>query len=260
MERYIILVRYDIRRCFFTVRYPAVILLAVLLFCFSAYEQYIWENSCILVIVDNVSYGIAYVFLLSILALNYGCVFQEDLQNKYIYPVLNRCTLRRYVLTKSVVIMAASVITLVAATYIFILILWGSGHPWFAQDIVDEGYYRLEMWKWEANGHHLIFYGTMAVQYGMLSGLMTLLSAYISLFTNNKMVVYAMPVICAYFLRNYMFSQDSYYNIFTIFNMFYNWKECGEHYLLKSCLITLAGIAILMLLIYRTIRKKVSNE
>lgn len=50
------------------------------------------------------------------------------------------------------------------------------------------------------NNMFIPYFFMWGIQYGMLAGVLAVLSAYVSLFINNKMLVLATPFLCYYFI------------------------------------------------------------
>lgn len=142
--------------------------------------------------------------------LPYSFVFCEDLEHNFARCQIVRGSLRKYVFAKTAVIYLSSAASMVLGTALFAL-LCRTRLPWGPEDVtkisilLDGAYGRL------IDERHFFAYCIMyALQLGLLGGAFSVISAFISMFLSNKVMVAALPIciyqIMAEFTRNRYFS------------------------------------------------------
>ena len=141
---------------------------------------------------------IAYAFC----AFSYATVFCEDLENNYARYSINRGNIWKYVISKTIVVYGASVITMVLGSLLFvaairIIVPWTSdfGH----QDIYFTGMYGSLI----VEEHYWAYIFLCALQMGMLAGVLSLAASFLSLFVSNKMLILITPVLIQQILLEY---------------------------------------------------------
>lgn len=141
---------------------------------------------------------IAYAFC----AFAYAAVFCEDLENKYARYSIIRGNAWRYVVSKSVVIYGASVITMVLGTCLFVACI-RLRLPW-TSEYADMGILQTGMyWTLLAGEHYWIYVILYALQLGMLAGVLSLAAAFLSMFVSNRMMILITPILLYQVLLEY---------------------------------------------------------
>lgn len=178
-------------------KYPLYLAIAgvALSFIFSL-ENYAFEKGMVNSnVMDTYMYAvqmsgkmIAYAFCASAFA----TVFCEDLENKYLRYSIGRGSLIKYVFSKTTVIYISSIITMVLGTFLFIVYL-RMQLPWTGDMEMSNmsGMYEA-LWK---NRHFITYILIYAVQMGMLSGALSLVSSFVSVIITNKMLIILTPVL-----------------------------------------------------------------
>ncbi len=128
----------------------------------------------------------------SFCAYSFAPVFGEDLEHRYIRSSIIRGDLRAYVLSKSLVIYLSSILVMLAGTLLF-LFLCRTQVPW-----VD--------WNADSYGTETRSYGSLlekdrplaycmlyALHMGLLAGMLSLFSAFCSVFITNRTLVLILP-------------------------------------------------------------------
>ncbi|MCL2747258.1 MAG: hypothetical protein FWE59_01200 [Oscillospiraceae bacterium] len=132
---------------------------------------------------------VAYIFC----ACAYGFCFSEDLESDYLRYALIRGNLIKYVAAKVAIMLFSSVFVMTIGCLLFALAL-KICLPW--QD--PESYQNVSssMCIFLIDYHMVLLWIVLAgFLYGICAGVLTLASAYISLYIRNKMLILAMPAL-----------------------------------------------------------------
>lgn len=127
-------------------------------------------------------------------AIPFASVYTDELETKYVCYSAGRGNLKKYVLSKSVVIMISSIIVFVAGALLFSLFfhIW---FPWSSEEFINMVHdgiaYEKILTKYGVCPWILLW----AFQSGMKAGCFSLLSAYVSLYISNRMLVLIMPAV-----------------------------------------------------------------
>lgn len=140
------------------------------------------------------TYNAGFVLCFAFCALPYGSIYSDELENYYIRYAVNRGGLKKYVISKMIIIFASAVLVMGMGCILFSWICsWRL--PWIDeqtfQTLVMSGSY-VELLK---NGNYIVWVGLYGIQWGLFGGCLALLSSYFSLYIRNKLFVLVMPVL-----------------------------------------------------------------
>lgn len=189
----------DLRRLFKHYElYASVFAIALVLF-FSLEDMGFVNNSVMMTYFASTHLSgclLTYIFC----AFPFAAVFCEDLENQYIRYAVIRKGERSYVISKVVLIYLSSVMVMALGTFLFLL-LCRTQVPW--ADLTVDGYEiqitgRLGFLAEE--GHYVLYCLAQAVHFGMLAGMLSVVSAFVSLYVTNKMMVWLFPMLLQHVL------------------------------------------------------------
>lgn len=171
-------------------------------------------------------YFIPYIMSLLFCAMPSAQSFCEDLDHNYLHQILLRKSLKTYVVLRITMIYLSAIITMVAGTFIFIMIVhiklpWVDVADHFSNDILAGIFFK--------KNSYVFYFIVHSFFSGILAAFLALLAAYASLFWPNKLFVLSMPVISycflIYYLRN-IFKNIPQLDIGVMFNPAYNvWNK-----------------------------------
>lgn len=151
---------------------------------------------------------LAYIFC----AFPYATVLCEDLENQYIRYQIIRGSLRKYVLSKVMVIYITSVITMVMGTILFLLLCRIQG-PWADWQVNDYGVQLEGCYSGLIkSGHYMGYCILYSFQLGLLAAMLSVLAAFLSLFISNKVTVLIIPILIYQILLGV--SGPKYFNVY----------------------------------------------
>ena len=191
---------------------------------------------------------VAYAFC----AFPFAAVFCEELEHKYIRLALIRGSFRKYVLEKTIVIYITAALAMILGTFLFLMLLRMKG-PWTDMGpnlkALEAGSYGFLI----EEEKYLSFCMVSSVQLGMLAGVFSVFASLISLYIQNKVMVFILPILLYQILME--FDTGTRYGVFAfriINNLF------GEEW--KNTLY-LVGISLMLTCIcavgiYRKLRRK----
>lgn len=231
-------------------------------------SQEIWNYPIDYILNMTTGVGVEFLWVLCITPLVYGMCFIDDFEHKYIYQELLRKKLSGYVCSKTFVIVMSSVLSVVAGILLYVLLLRLTGHEWVNVVRMAQGedsyayYHSLELWFLVEQGHYLSFMIMLAVQYGMLAGIISLIAACVSLYIRNRMIVMTIPLIIVYVLKYYapVLTGRQELNLLWYYNIWNNSREWGNAYYVKCLIMFLMCYLIISLWILIKIRRKLKNE
>lgn len=148
-------------------------------------------------------------------SLPYAFCFCEDLEHNYIRYEVIRGNLLRYVAAKAGVVYLSSVMSLLLGSWLFLFIC-RIKLPWVIEGRTDLGVLLAGTYSsWLVQEHYFIYCTLYALQLGLLAGMLSVISSFLSLFISNKVMVIAAPV-CIYqiwieFSNNQFYSTFSYH-------------------------------------------------
>lgn len=261
------MIKHDVKRIFSGIYFVTAVLLVTMVLGLTMLEQKDW-NLSIFEILENTAYRVEYLLILAFVTIPYAGCFIDDFAHKSVYQTLVRCDLRKYIISKTVCIFWSSVAATVIGILIYVIFLRITGHEWFSYKLIE--YYNingigvpdLELWSLIENGHSMIFYTIMGMQIGILAGITSLVSAFLSLFIKNKMMVMVAPIIIVYIMMFYLqgifgFGENNVMQLFSIFNNYTFW---GSHFFIRCCITGLFSFFALTLMIYYRVRRRIRYD
>lgn len=167
-------------------------------------------------------YYIPFALSLLFCAFPFSESFIEDIEHKYIQLLVMRGSLKKYTLSKVVLIYLSAVMIMTLGTVLF-SILAHLQAPWeLKNEHLYADFLTKILWK---NGFHLLFFASHSFFIGLLAGNLSILAAYVSLFWQEKLLTMTIPFL-AYYLAIYyeygMFGNIVWLNIRQIFNISYD--------------------------------------
>lgn len=211
-------------------------------------------------------YGVPFLLAMSFCAFSYADCFCDDFETKYINAVLIRGGLKRYAFSKVMVTLISSAVTMVLGSLIYVLILhvrfpWNDRNGSIYMTLADSGGFRYFL----SNGHYMIYFVLVALQLGLLAGMLSVFASYISLYISNKLLVMSVPLIGYYLFYYYVSAlagDAKWLKIKIVFDATYGIKVCDNDLLafLYAVFIALVVVGVLTLAIYRKIRRKLERE
>lgn len=217
----------------------------------------------VLYVFSLVLYGMPFMLTFVFCSHAYSGCFCEDYENKYIHIATIRGNLWAYTASKVITIFAISILTMALGFLLFVGVLrcflpWISEGSSQYESLVAAGGLRSFLSK----GDFIVYYMLAGVQFGMLSGLLSLVAAYFSLFIPNKLLTLSIPVMLFYFIdyisafvagRNSI----SLHMIFSASNNLFGNETLA--FLIPAGL-AIGGMLVFYVLIYLKLRRKMSNE
>lgn len=194
-------------------------------------------------------YMLVYVFG----ALGYATVFCEDFERQYIRYELIRGNLKKYILSKVIIVFFSSVAIIVLGTVLFIMFL-GAQFPWIKEGITSLDGIKTGMYAGLISKKHYFLYCICAsVQSGFLAGLLSVWSAFISLYVTNKVIVLTIPLLTVQLLNEYTGNNPL---SIGMFNAYLKPFETEWQSLLFILSVTILFLIVFTNAIYRKIKKR----
>lgn len=210
------------------------------------------------------TYSMQFVLVMIFCAIPYTGSFCEDLENLYCYPQLLRGKLSSYCISKVGIIALSSIITMVIGMFLFTLLLkmyipWVDSAGSVYQSAIRSGAFHTLL----INKNYYLYIFFFSVQYGILTAILSLISAYISLFIANKLLVLSIPVMAFYTLTQYstdIFGDNSKMDLTAIYGGRSNVFQNDFSSFLYAIILGIVSIVILGRLIYVKMRRRVSGD
>lgn len=183
----------------------------------SLFEERIFDVD-VLYTFEIIMSGIPAMLILIAGAYGYADSIYLDLKNNYYRCLIMRVGLHRYIFSKVISIFVSStmILTLGMASFAVIMHIFV---PWCDKDSMT--YYvasNYSCFKFFLNNHHyLLFFLLSGFRYGLLSGILSVLSAYVSIFAKSRMIVFAFPFIGRYLCDSITLLLTSEYTLSDIF-------------------------------------------
>lgn len=144
-------------------------------------------------------YFIPFILSLTFCALPFAGTICEDIEYGYMRIAVLRGELKKYVGAKVLMIYLSSILTMILGTIIFILLVHMKV-PWMNEE--DILYHDVFTNIFLKSQHYVLFFSSYAFSLGLLSGNLSILATFISLFWPNRLLVLSVPFI-AYYLQIY---------------------------------------------------------
>ena len=252
---------YNIKRTYFSKESIVAIIMFLVISMYKLWELQ-EQISVGIFYIMNISYvDIKAMLIFSFMALPAAICFAEDFEFCNIHYQLIRSSLKKYVFSKTINIFISSIIIMVICFLSYISLLRLSGHDWIDEYFNTSDFWDINMWKYISCGNFWMFYIIMAIQFGILSGILNLLSAWLSLYIKNKMMILATPSIVVYILKYYipgwlLGHRDL--NIIAMFNATQNLNLYGENLFMRCIWFGIVGCVVLSYIIYITVRRRLN--
>ncbi|MDE6619916.1 MAG: hypothetical protein K2K74_05375 [Lachnospiraceae bacterium] len=184
----------------------------------------------------------------------------EDLEYGYIHWIVIRSSLKDYCISRVITVLASSICAYTAGMMLFTVILktrceWFDEQDSVYQSAVNSGSFRTIL----QGGHFYLYVFLFSLQMGMMIGMLSLISVYISLYITNKLLVLSIPVMAYYFMTHYLtaaFPQNIFFNLDYIFSGKKNVFDNDMMSFAYAVLIMLLFSACLTWLIYLRLRRR----
>ena len=138
-------------------------------------------NISVLYVFDAVTYGIPFLLVTIFSAFPYAISIQDDEKNGYMYLLISRGNIISYTFSKCCVISISSILTIVLGVLCFV-VMCKMGLPWIADN--DTTFEILSQYGglrfFLINQKFILYYILYALQYGILTALLSMLSTLIS--------------------------------------------------------------------------------
>lgn len=243
----------DLRRALLSIRFPVGVLgVAFALF----YSLYRMSNilSVYAAYIDAL-YFIPFAFALLFCAFPFSESLIEDIEHKYIQLLVMRGSLKKYTLSKVILIYMSAIVVMILGTLLF-TILAHLQAPWELKDeYLYTDIFTKIFWK---NGFHLLFFASHSFFIGLLAGNLALLAAYVSLFWQEKLLVVAFPFLAYYLVIYYeygIFGNIVWLDIRQIFNLSYDVWNNPVYSILWPIIVSLFIAVFMGIGIYRKLRR-----
>lgn len=234
------------------------LILGVVLSLFFSLESFEDIGKSVLYLFDNATSRIGNIIIFIFCTCAYAPSLSEDLETHYLRYTIIRGNLRKYIISKVLVIFVSAVIIMTLGCILFAIIASFFG-PWqdtdTAEFIINYGLY-----GWAINsGHILVWIALYSFQRGILAGILALSSTYLSLFVPNKMLVITGPALiyqvileCGYGI----YSKFSILDPIIIFNANYSTIKSDFMAFLWALTVGIISSLILVVAISKKIRGK----
>lgn len=214
----------------------------------------------VLYVFSLVMYGMPAMMILVCAAIAYADSFCEDMEHKYTMQQLIRGNVGSYISARMLSIFLAAMFTTVFSIFLFVNILhlhlaWVevSGADQY-DHLLRAGGLRIFL----RNRKFELYFLCYGMQYGLLSGILSLWASYLSLYISNRMLVLAAPMILYYF-TDYLLAGifPGMVNLGWIFSASYNLFSDDLLSVLFAVAIIIINFVLLRMLIVWKIRGKI---
>lgn len=248
----------DMKRAFTSWRFAAGIMGVFMVLEVAAFESRQWQI-CVLNSFNLVIYSMPFLLTLIFTTLVFGQCFCEDIEHHYIRLMVIRGNLKTYTVSKAITIMVSSIVTMTAAILLFAAVLHMK-YPWISleestyETLVQQGSFHCLL----KNGNYVLYFTLCGIQYGIFSGVMSLLAALFSLIYHDTLFVPSTPVMAWYgiqYLESSLFPNSA----FGLHNIFSISSRAADSDLLSFGYVLLTGIILSVLItagIYKGLKKQ----
>lgn len=200
MKKICFYLKADIKRLLCSARLVLSVLLTVGVLLLASLEEIYWDAG-VLYVFSLVMYGMPAMMILICGAISFADSFCEDMEHKYLMQQMLRGNVSAYVAARMLSIFFAAMLTTALGIFLFVNILhlrlaWveASGVEQYESLLRAGGLRKLL----EGRSFELYFF-CYGMQYGVLSGILSLWASYLSFYISNRMLVLAAPMILYYF-------------------------------------------------------------
>lgn len=210
-----------------------------------------------------ITYGMPFMLTIVFCAFSYAGSICEDYENKYINFEVIRGHLGAYVLSKVVVIFLSAIIVITIGTIINVLarrciLPWIVNDSAFYEGALKGGGLKCILKK----GHYLLYFTLASMQLGIMIGVFSVFSSYISLYISNKLLILSVPIMTYYF-TDYFIGEIFGENAYRLYYIFGINTPIFKSDLLSFLLPLGIGVLCIFILywaIYIKIRRRMQNE
>lgn len=259
MKKICFYLKADLKRLLYSARFMTAVALTVGALLFGALEG-IDLDAGVLYVFSLVMYGMPARMILVCACVSFADSFCEDSEHKYMMQQIIRGNAGAYISARMVSIFLAAMLTTVLGIFLFVNILhfhlaWveTSGIQLY-DGLLRAGGFRvfLQSRKFEL---YFLCYG---IQYGCLSGILSLWASYLSMYISNRMLVLSAPMILCYF-ADYLLAGifRGTVSLDLIFSPSNNLFSDDLYSVLSAAAITVVNFALLRMLMVWKIRRKI---
>lgn len=191
-----------------------------------------------------------------------GC-FIEDGEHQSWLLMIQRKGLKRYVRSKVLVCFLSGIITMIVGVLLFALIMH-TQRPLLEETEALEDLSRSDTFGVLIRQRTIwLYFICSASVTGMLGGIFSLLSAYLSLYEPHRLFAVSAPVVGFYFIVNFLTGNlglPVYFNIWIIYGVGYSMFGNGLWNLLYALAVTAVAVAVLERLIFRKLRRTLFDD
>lgn len=243
----------DFRRALLSIRFPIGVLGVAFALFYSLYRMS--DITSVYTAYIDALYFIPFALALMFCAFPFSGSLIEDIEYKYIQLLAMRGSLKKYTVSKVVLIYMSSVAVMILGTVLFaglahLQVPWELKDEYLYMDIFTE-----VLWK---NGCHVLFFAAHSFFIGLLAGNLALLAAYVSLFWQEKLLVIALPFFIYYLTIYYeygIFGNIAWLDIRQIFNLSYNVWNNQVYSILWPMVVSLFIAVVIGRGIYKKLRR-----
>lgn len=200
-------------------------------------------------------YFIPFILSMTFCAIPFAGSLSEDLEYRYIYMLLLKGNLKEYTISKVLTISLSSILAMVGGILGFVILIrfrvpWITESDILSQDILMSAFIKPKL--------YFLYFIVHAVYMGGLAALLSVLSAYVSLFWSNKLLLLSVPFMSYYLLVFYsgeLFSGLPQMNISYMFNPSYNVWDSNVLSLICPFIVSGGAISVLGVCIYKKLRR-----
>lgn len=247
-----IYIKSDFKRAFSLKRFLIGSFGVMLIMFFSIYHM--TDITSVYTAYTDAIYFIPFMMAMTFCAIPFGGSINEDVEYQYISFMLIRGSAKKYVVSKVIMIYISAIFTMLMGVFCFsILIKYQVS--WGGTDIAEDAL--LNILGGSTCG--LLYFMIHAVYMGLLAANLVLLSAFVSIFWANKLLIISLPFMAYYLLIYYsmeIFPEFPQLNIKYMFNPSFNtWNNEVLSFIFPFLFsgIVAGGLGICM---YRQVRKR----
>lgn len=192
----------DLKRAFYSWRFPVGILGVCGVMIFSSLENSQWHIS-VLNAFSLITYSMPFLLTFVFAAVGYSGAFCDDIECRYITVQILRGDVRSYTAAKmtTVFINGMCIMTLGMLLYAIILKFrfpWSSEIEGTFEMLLEQGGFRGILEREWFPAYIVLF----SMQFGLAAGMLSAAAAYVSLFYSNKLFVLSSPLVIWYFAQH----------------------------------------------------------
>lgn len=249
------IIKSDIHRVLISGKIVIGIIATLIILTFSLFgEQLTGVN--VLYVFIFVMDGMPAMLILMAASYGYADSICSDIEHCYLRCLLIRTQLKKYVFAKVLVIFLSSLIITSFGILLFVVVM-RFFLPWIGTsdsmyEVFSETGCFCDLLK---KGNYVLYFLLCGVKYGLLSGVLSVFAAYISLFVSNRMIVIIFPFIGRYLLDGISMSVTSEYTVSSFFWSANKLFESEAVSLLTAMILVLVLLSFLGFLMTKKIKK-----